>query len=425
MSTLDALRQAVLANPDDDLPRLVFADCLDEHGDPDRAAFIRAQVELARTPEYEPFAVLCKTRRREWVTGARWCDGLLGWGVQDYFANQWATLPFRRGFGWAVRALSPPELALTMPVLVRHEPVGELHLGTATLDQWREFADSTWLTRIRSIALTGLTSPNEPLRCLRESPHTTGLTSLRLEHTNVPSLPFILEELFAAPLGRRLTSLAMRLGYSPDAGSAAETVEAVAAGGTNSLAEYDLYQMGIGPVAVRVFVDSGLAGRAEVLRLRNNPLQRGGVTILAAAADSLRVLDLSETMLDTSAAAPLSQSPGFRSLRKLVLAGNPLGADGIKMVARSPHLAGLRSLGLANTQCDNAAVRFVTRGTFWPNLVELDLRNNLISDAGAVHLLTARPAPDLTSLVLPTRNLTDDMRAKLAAKFGEVVSWAE
>ena len=35
--------------PDDDLPRLIFADWLDEHGDP-RGEFIRLQIELARGP---------------------------------------------------------------------------------------------------------------------------------------------------------------------------------------------------------------------------------------------------------------------------------------------------------------------------------------------------------------------------------------
>jgi uncharacterized protein (TIGR02996 family) len=48
MSDNDALFRAILANPDDDAPRLVYADWLDEHGDPDRAMFIRAQVQLAR-----------------------------------------------------------------------------------------------------------------------------------------------------------------------------------------------------------------------------------------------------------------------------------------------------------------------------------------------------------------------------------------
>jgi uncharacterized protein (TIGR02996 family) len=49
MSDRDALLAAVFIRPDDDAPRLVYADWLDEHAEPAQAAFIRAQVELART----------------------------------------------------------------------------------------------------------------------------------------------------------------------------------------------------------------------------------------------------------------------------------------------------------------------------------------------------------------------------------------
>lgn len=44
---LDALLASVRAAPADDLPRLVVADWLEEHGEPDRAEFIRVQVRLA------------------------------------------------------------------------------------------------------------------------------------------------------------------------------------------------------------------------------------------------------------------------------------------------------------------------------------------------------------------------------------------
>lgn len=48
ISVEQALLRAILTNSDDDLPRLVLADWLDEHGgDPDRAEFIRVQCELA------------------------------------------------------------------------------------------------------------------------------------------------------------------------------------------------------------------------------------------------------------------------------------------------------------------------------------------------------------------------------------------
>lgn len=36
-----AFLRAIAANPDDDTPRLVFADWLEEHGEPERAEFVR------------------------------------------------------------------------------------------------------------------------------------------------------------------------------------------------------------------------------------------------------------------------------------------------------------------------------------------------------------------------------------------------
>ena len=44
MTTREALLADILANPDDDLRRLVYADWLEENRDPEQAAFIRAQV---------------------------------------------------------------------------------------------------------------------------------------------------------------------------------------------------------------------------------------------------------------------------------------------------------------------------------------------------------------------------------------------
>jgi uncharacterized protein (TIGR02996 family) len=52
MSEEEALLQAIHANPDDDTPRLVYADWLDEHGQPERAGFIRVQIELDARDDY-------------------------------------------------------------------------------------------------------------------------------------------------------------------------------------------------------------------------------------------------------------------------------------------------------------------------------------------------------------------------------------
>jgi uncharacterized protein (TIGR02996 family) len=47
MTERKALLAAVCASPEDDTPRLVFADWLDENGEPERAEFIRVQVDFA------------------------------------------------------------------------------------------------------------------------------------------------------------------------------------------------------------------------------------------------------------------------------------------------------------------------------------------------------------------------------------------
>src|SRR5258708_7901852 len=54
MSGAAALFRNVCDCPDEDAPRLVYADWLDEHGDPDRAEFIRVQVARARLPKGDP-----------------------------------------------------------------------------------------------------------------------------------------------------------------------------------------------------------------------------------------------------------------------------------------------------------------------------------------------------------------------------------
>src|ERR1041385_6917015 len=60
--TRSTLFRAVCDSPDDDLPRLVFADYLDECGDRDRAEFIRLQCQLARMQPWEDGYVAAELR---------------------------------------------------------------------------------------------------------------------------------------------------------------------------------------------------------------------------------------------------------------------------------------------------------------------------------------------------------------------------
>ena len=78
MTDGDALYRAILEQPDDDAPRLVWADWLDEHGDPDRAAFVRLQCEWATIDPGDPRGDELARRWGAILTthGQRWLDEL-------------------------------------------------------------------------------------------------------------------------------------------------------------------------------------------------------------------------------------------------------------------------------------------------------------------------------------------------------------
>src|SRR5215207_7846509 len=54
MSDAAALLAAIRAAPADDAPRLVYADWLDEHGQPERAALLREHCRAYRLPAGHP-----------------------------------------------------------------------------------------------------------------------------------------------------------------------------------------------------------------------------------------------------------------------------------------------------------------------------------------------------------------------------------
>ncbi len=92
MTDRDALIRAVIAAPENDLPRLVFADWLEEHGEPTRAEFIRLQCELGQVEEFGP----------RWRALRERAEKLLGpnrekWS-QELAGRKLLNVEFRRGF---------------------------------------------------------------------------------------------------------------------------------------------------------------------------------------------------------------------------------------------------------------------------------------------------------------------------------------
>ena len=182
----EAFVSAIVAEPDDDTPRLVAADWLDEHGDADRAAFIRTQVELARLEALDPRSVdvdRLRAKERAFLGPLSICRGL--WGAADCpqlvrmkppergaalvgmgFTGE-DRVVFRRGFVEAVVVSATEWWHHGVAVRARN-PVLRVVLQDctrATRDQWYQMMGSGALIGLRSLILEGATgSTHEWLR---------------------------------------------------------------------------------------------------------------------------------------------------------------------------------------------------------------------------------------------------------------------
>src|SRR5262245_35180079 len=113
MSMQAAFLADIAANVEDDGPRLVYADWLDDHGDAPRAAFIRAQCRLATMGPCDPERYVLEADETNLLAkhGKKWLKPLPKVG---------ASVEFVRGF--------PSRFTLSMQKLLEH---GEALLAAA------------------------------------------------------------------------------------------------------------------------------------------------------------------------------------------------------------------------------------------------------------------------------------------------------
>src|SRR5262245_15683829 len=135
MTEREMLLRAVCENPDDDTPRLVFADWLDENGEPERAEFIRLQCEFQSprgvaggSPAEQPVRFRRMRELRD-LNRARWLAELPTFGRPDEIV--WQNF-FHRGFVARLDVLTLALLDRHGPQLMTATPVS--HLGVSVRD---------------------------------------------------------------------------------------------------------------------------------------------------------------------------------------------------------------------------------------------------------------------------------------------------
>ena len=175
-ATETAFLRTILASPEDDAPRLVYADWLDENGDPDRAEFIRLQVRLARTHPHDPEwprlkAVVSQIERAHF---ASWVNEL-----PDLPWVRWEI--FERGFISAVRVDEPDAFFRSAAKIFAAAPIREVRLHQFSPHRATELADSKYLKHVRVLDLNdGNQIGNLGIDALMYSPQLADLLELKV-----------------------------------------------------------------------------------------------------------------------------------------------------------------------------------------------------------------------------------------------------
>lgn len=165
MSEIESFLAAIVRRPDDDLPRLIFADYLDETGDCVRAEFIRMQCAAARGEEVPESRIneLEGDHRDEWLAP-------LGPGV--YHAE------FRRGFAEHL-VMSARDFVRDGGKIRERTPLRGIALLGAGRVLARLLAEPH-LAGLAAIHFTGGMLTDAGVERLAECPHLAGIWTLRL-----------------------------------------------------------------------------------------------------------------------------------------------------------------------------------------------------------------------------------------------------
>lgn len=264
MTHEEAFLEEILAQRDEDAPRLIYADWLLDQPCPVRVArgeFIHLQCQAVRALRAgtRPRMQLQRERSLLEQHGREWGRPFQRLGCQCW--------EYRRGF---VEGVGLPLSAFLEhgAALVRATPLRELKLSES---RWR-------------------------IGALAESPHLRHIEILDVENNQLAEHDF--EVLVAS---RHLTHLRTLLAWSNQIGDAG--VAALARTDWERLARVDLSYNGIGDEGIMALAASPMIGRLSILDLTGNRITDTGALALVASAhaDGLGWLDLTKNPLSQSA----------------------------------------------------------------------------------------------------------------------------
>jgi uncharacterized protein (TIGR02996 family) len=404
MSDEAAFLAAIIANPDDDTPRLVYADWLDENGDPDRAEFIRLQIDSARgLTDRRKIAVrdrleeLEKANRDEWLAPLRAaCDG----GVKAVFG---------RGFASTVSGGS--QLLKAYPAIAALCPVQRLDIdfGWSRIGPERstDLADSPALERLRWMECRRFPDHFGPVLA---SPRLTGLHTLYLQWG---WLDGGVELVSRSPVAANLRHLWV---WGASSGTVATTggLGAVTTAAWPALTQLRFDNLAMQPAGV-----DALAREAAKRGWHSVHVCDHTVTSACATSALKEVLPSKVRCLSLGRAVDLREPPEpiADGVRALAFRGFDNGAAVARWVMTNVAPGRFNRLGFRGTQLDPAVVCELAE---WPGLAqldELDLRGTLLDDQGAAALAASPHLENVKLLLAAFNRITNKGKEALKKRF--------
>ncbi len=394
----EALLRAVIAFPADDTVRLVYADWLEELGDP-RAEFIRIQVTLANGTADDRTSLELRERDLLAEYQTQWAAPLLGFVTGVQFCRgfpDWVTID-------AQRFIDDGEH------LFRVAPLRQVWFrNVAGLTD--ELAACPHLARLEAIDLDDNRLDDSELAEILRSPHLGRIWGLNLSANRVGIAS--LGALATAAFAGTLRALGLRSAVSDPA-----AMHALAPIELPRLRHLDLAANAIRD-EIGVLTGSQLLSRIRTLDLSGNLLGGAPLATLAAASSVARLRHLFLNMNQVDDPSPLASSPQLHRLARLDLADNLLDDGRTHALSVGTGLRGVRTLILrSNFISDGGAGALAASRSL--RLSFLDLSNNRIGPSGVVRLAkrrlhrldlgNARDDPD-------ARNAVDDEGAEAIAQ---------
>jgi uncharacterized protein (TIGR02996 family) len=332
----DALLEDIIEHPDDDVPRLAFADVLEETGGPaelERAKFIRVQIEIARLPEGDSRLPALRQRSSE-LSSRHYRQWLAASGLEGIIG------PFVRGFleGATLTAATYLKFAKRLASRTPLRTLRLQHLGP----RMARLAACPHLRSISTLILAGVGMDDDDAAVLAESSHVVGLKTLDVCGNSL-SVEGV-EALLSSPHLQGCEVRFARNWLGPAAGAVLGRNPALA---RYTLVDFD--ETWLGNEGLAALLQSQYLGQLTELRLRDCVIGDDGVRALAQASlPALRRLDLGSNELGNAEVALLAGSALLGQLSHLDLGTNHIGNDGARALAGSALAGGLQVLSLVD-----------------------------------------------------------------------------